>query len=200
MRVQPQDIDDVLFGQKAVLRLPAFNTCATPEIDGEVTWVSADVTHDTETGQSYDTARIRMREDQRECLKGLRLFLDMRGESFTQIGECFRSFLSHAPSNRLDRKLDGLTPQAFTDQPVMARTFASAVDDTQGADRGQPTTSRNERWEKCSKTTDWKSGNLAHSRSRPDMWHLCGVLPSSRGQGVRQACRNHMRASDRWGM
>ena len=177
--MQPQDIDNVRFGQKAVLRFPAFDTCATPEIDGEVTWVSADVTHDPKTGQSYETARIRIREDQKECLKGLRLVLDMRGESLTQIGECFRSFLSHAPSVRSDRKLGGWTPRAFVNQTVMARTFASAVDDTQGADRGRPTTSRNERWVKFSKTTDWKSGNLAHSRSRPDMWHLCGVLPSS---------------------
>jgi len=120
MRVQPQDIDNVPFGQKAVLRFPAFDTCATPEINGGVTWVSADVTHDPKTGQSYDTARLRIREDRKECLKGLRLVLDMRGEPFTQIGKCFRSFLSNAPSNRSDRRLDGLTPQAFGDQPVMA--------------------------------------------------------------------------------
>ncbi|MCP1551020.1 MULTISPECIES: hypothetical protein [Methylorubrum] len=77
--MQPQDIDNVPFGQKAVLRFPAFDTCARPEIDGEVTWVSADVTHDPKTGQSYETARIRIREDQKEFLQGLRLFLDMRG-------------------------------------------------------------------------------------------------------------------------
>jgi hypothetical protein len=62
-----------------MLRFPAFDTCATPEIDGEVTRVSADVTHDPKTGQSYDTARNRIREDRKECLKGLRLVLDMRG-------------------------------------------------------------------------------------------------------------------------
>jgi len=93
VRVQPQDIDNVRVGQKAVLRFPAFNTRTTPEIDGEVTRVSADVTQDPKTGQSYYTARIRIREDQKERLKGLRLVPGMPAESFTQIGE--RSVLSY---------------------------------------------------------------------------------------------------------
>lgn len=93
VRVQPQDIDNVRVGQKAVLRFPAFNTRTTPEIDGEVTRVSADVTQDPKTGQSYYTARIRIREDQKERLMGLRLVPGMPVESFTQIGE--RSVLSY---------------------------------------------------------------------------------------------------------
>ncbi|MEN3213450.1 HlyD family type I secretion periplasmic adaptor subunit [Methylorubrum populi] len=93
VRVQPQDIDNVRTGQKAVLRFAAFNTRTTPEIDGEVVRVSADVTQDPKTGQSYYTARIRIREDQKERLKGLRLVPGMPVESFTQIGE--RSVLSY---------------------------------------------------------------------------------------------------------
>ncbi|MCP1561902.1 UNVERIFIED_ORG: HlyD family secretion protein [Methylobacterium sp. SuP10 SLI 274] len=93
VRVQPQDIDNVRVGQKAVLRFAAFNTRTTPEIDGEVVRVSADVTQDPKTGQSYYTARIRIREDQKDHLKGLRLVPGMPVESFTQIGE--RSVLSY---------------------------------------------------------------------------------------------------------
>ena len=93
VRVQPQDFDNVRVGQKAVLRFPAFNTRTTPEIDGEVVRVSADVTQDVKTGQSYYTARIRIREDQKERLAGLRLVPGMPVESFTQIGE--RSVLSY---------------------------------------------------------------------------------------------------------
>ncbi len=93
VRVQPQDIDNVRVGQKAVLRFPAFNTRTTPEIDGEVVRVSADVTQDPKTGQSYYTARIRIREDQKERLAGLRLVPGMPVESYTQIGE--RSVLSY---------------------------------------------------------------------------------------------------------
>ena len=36
VRVQPQDIDNVRVGQKAVLRFAAFNTRTTPEIDGSL--------------------------------------------------------------------------------------------------------------------------------------------------------------------
>ncbi len=93
VRVQPQDIDNVRIGQKAVLRFPAFNTRTTPEIDGEVIRVSADVTQDAKTGLSYYTARIRIQEDQKERLKGLRLVPGMPVESYTQIGE--RSVLSY---------------------------------------------------------------------------------------------------------
>ncbi|MEH3118186.1 MAG: HlyD family type I secretion periplasmic adaptor subunit [Methylorubrum populi] len=93
VRVQPQDIDNVRIGQKAVLRFAAFNTRTTPEIDGEVTRVSADVSQDAKTGQSYYTARIRIRDDQQERLKGLRLVPGMPVESYTQIGE--RSVLSY---------------------------------------------------------------------------------------------------------
>src|SRR6185503_15439096 len=57
-KVQPQDIDQVRVGQAAVMRFSNFNTRTTPEINGEVTVVSADVTQDQRTGISYYTVRI----------------------------------------------------------------------------------------------------------------------------------------------
>ena len=93
VRVQPQDIDNVRVGQKAVLRFSAFNTRTTPEIDGEVVRVSADVTQDPKTGQSFYTARIRISDENKDRLKGLRLVPGMPVESYTQIGE--RSVLSY---------------------------------------------------------------------------------------------------------
>ncbi|MEE7458777.1 hemolysin secretion protein D [Methylorubrum populi] len=93
VRVQPQDIDNVRVGQKAILRFPAFNTRTTPEIDGEVVRVSADVTQDAKTGMAYYTARIRIRDDEKNHLKGLRLVPGMPVEAYTQIGE--RSVLSY---------------------------------------------------------------------------------------------------------
>lgn len=93
VRVQPQDIDNVRVGQKAILRFPAFNTRTTPEIDGEVVRVSADVTQDPKTGMAYYTARIRIRDGEKNHLKGLRLVPGMPVEAYTQIGE--RSVLSY---------------------------------------------------------------------------------------------------------
>jgi HlyD family secretion protein len=57
-KVQPQDIDQLSIGQAAVMRFTNFNSRTTPEINGEVTVVSADVTQDQRTGVSYYTVRI----------------------------------------------------------------------------------------------------------------------------------------------
>jgi HlyD family secretion protein len=57
-RVQPQDIDQLSIGQAAVMRFTNFNSRTTPEINGEVTVVSADVTQDQRTGVSYYTVRV----------------------------------------------------------------------------------------------------------------------------------------------
>src|SRR5262249_53061825 len=45
-------------GQEAVMRFSNFNSRTTPEVNGQVTVVSADVTQDQRTGQSYYTVRI----------------------------------------------------------------------------------------------------------------------------------------------
>jgi HlyD family secretion protein len=47
--VQPQDIDQLRIGQAAVMRFSNFNTRTTPEVNGEITLVSADVTQDQRT-------------------------------------------------------------------------------------------------------------------------------------------------------
>jgi HlyD family secretion protein len=57
-KVQPQDIDQVRMGQLAVMRFTNFNSRTTPEINGEVSVVSGDVTTDQRTGASYYTVRV----------------------------------------------------------------------------------------------------------------------------------------------
>jgi HlyD family secretion protein len=57
-RVNPQDIDKIQFGQSVALRFSAFNMRTTPEIFGSVSQISADVTTDQRTNQSYYTIRI----------------------------------------------------------------------------------------------------------------------------------------------
>jgi HlyD family secretion protein len=57
-KAQPQDIDSLRVGQSAVLRFSAFNLRTTPEINGIVTLVSADVTQDQRSGLSFYTVRI----------------------------------------------------------------------------------------------------------------------------------------------
>ncbi|WP_342108365.1 HlyD family type I secretion periplasmic adaptor subunit [Methylobacterium sp. SI9] len=93
VRIQPQDIDNVRVGQRAVLRFSAFNSRTTPEIDGTVSRVSADVASDPKTGQSFYTARITVADAQRDRLGGVRLVPGMPVEAFLQIGE--RTVLSY---------------------------------------------------------------------------------------------------------
>ena len=57
-KVNPQDIDQLQIGQKAILRFTAFNQQTTPEIDGTVSRISADITTDQRTGIGYYTVRI----------------------------------------------------------------------------------------------------------------------------------------------
>jgi HlyD family secretion protein len=93
VKIQPQDIDNVRLDQAAVLRFPAFNQRTTPEIDGVVSRVSADVTTDPKTGASYYTARIRVPEEQKQRLGSVRLVPGMPVESYMQLGD--RSVLSY---------------------------------------------------------------------------------------------------------
>jgi HlyD family secretion protein len=86
-RVQPQDIDQIWVGQRAVLKFTAFNQRTTPEINGTVDVRSADVTQDPKTGASYYTIRITVPSDEIGRLNGLKLMAGMPVEAFVQTGE-----------------------------------------------------------------------------------------------------------------
>ncbi|WP_398478120.1 HlyD family type I secretion periplasmic adaptor subunit [Tardiphaga sp.] len=92
-RVNPQDIDKLMIGQKTVLRLTAFNQRTTPELNGEVSRVSADTTTDQRTGQAYYTIRISLPPSEVTRLGDVRLIPGMPVEAFVQTGE--RTMLSY---------------------------------------------------------------------------------------------------------
>jgi membrane fusion protein, type I secretion system len=83
-RIQPQDIDQVRIGQSAALRFSAFNQRTTPELYGEVSRLSADVTEDQKTGARYYTVRITVPQSEIARLEGLRIVPGMPVESFVQ--------------------------------------------------------------------------------------------------------------------
>jgi HlyD family secretion protein len=84
VKVQPQDIDQVRLGQDAILRFPAFNQRTTPELNGEVNRVSADVAEDQKTGARYYTVRIAIPASEIARLKGLKIVPGMPVECFIQ--------------------------------------------------------------------------------------------------------------------
>src|SRR6267154_729945 len=69
-KVQPQDIDQLRIGQPAVLRFSAFNSRTTPELNGAVSVVSADVTVDQKSGANYYTIRIAVSPEEIARLEG----------------------------------------------------------------------------------------------------------------------------------
>ena len=83
-KVQPQDIDQVHIGQAAVMRFTNFNSRTTPELNGEVSVVSGDVTQDQRTGASYYTVRIAVAPDQIARLGEVKLVPGMPVEVFIQ--------------------------------------------------------------------------------------------------------------------
>jgi HlyD family secretion protein len=83
-KVQPQDIDQVHIGQPAALRFTTFNSRTTPELDGEVSVVSADVTQDQRTGASYYTVRIAVAPTEIARLGEVKLVPGMPVEVFVQ--------------------------------------------------------------------------------------------------------------------
>jgi HlyD family secretion protein len=108
-RVNPQDIDKLLIGQQTVLRLTAFNQRTTPELNGEVSRVSADTTTDQRTGQAYYTIRISLPPSEVARLGAARLIPGMPVEAFVQTGE--RTMLSY-----LAKPLSDQFMRAFRDK------------------------------------------------------------------------------------
>jgi HlyD family secretion protein len=64
VKIAPRDIDQVYVGQTATMRFAAFNQKTTPEIDGEVSLVSADITQDQRSGASYYTGRVLLKPEE----------------------------------------------------------------------------------------------------------------------------------------
>lgn len=103
VKIAPQDIDQVRVGQKASLRFPAFNQRTTPEIEGSVSLVAADLATDQRTGAMYYVARMAVPEDQLRRLEGGRLLPGMPVEAFVQTG--YRSVLSYLLKPLTDQML-----------------------------------------------------------------------------------------------
>lgn len=103
-KVNPQDIDKVQLGQSAALRFSAFNSRTTPEIFGSVSQISADITTDQRTNQSYYTVRIAMSADQIARLGDVKLVPGMPVEAYVKTGDrTVISYLMKPLSDQINR-------------------------------------------------------------------------------------------------
>ncbi|MCF8533935.1 MAG: HlyD family type I secretion periplasmic adaptor subunit [Reyranella sp.] len=83
-KIAPQEIDQVHPGQRAVVRFPAFNQRTTPELDGEIVRIGADVTQEERKNETYYSVRILVPDSELARLQGLRLVAGMPVEVFMQ--------------------------------------------------------------------------------------------------------------------
>ena len=91
--VAPQDINRLQVGQRARIRLSALDQATTPEMDGELIFVSAELVSDRESGVSYYRVRVRLDERWMPEAKKLNLISGMPVEIFVETGN--RSMLSY---------------------------------------------------------------------------------------------------------
>lgn len=84
VKITPRDIEQIYVGQSAFLRFAALNQRTTPEIEGDVVLVSADLTQDQRTGTSYYIARVSLKPDQVARLGDAKLVPGMPVDVFIQ--------------------------------------------------------------------------------------------------------------------
>lgn len=82
VQVSPNDIDQVHKFQRVTLRFTSFNQRTSPEINGIIEWVSADLTTDSQKGVSYYTAHIKISASERKRLGTVALVPGMPVEAF----------------------------------------------------------------------------------------------------------------------
>ena len=82
VKIAPRDIDQVYVGQTASMRFAAFDQKTTPEIEGEVSLVSADLTQDQRTGTSYYTVRVLLKPEELARLGNAKLVAGMPVDVF----------------------------------------------------------------------------------------------------------------------
>ena len=83
-KLPPQEIDQIRVGQPAVMRFVAFSQRTTPELNGAVVRISADVSEDTKTGARFYTIRLDVSPEEVARLGDVKLVPGMPVETLIQ--------------------------------------------------------------------------------------------------------------------
>ncbi|RUW03473.1 HlyD family type I secretion periplasmic adaptor subunit [Mesorhizobium sp. M1A.F.Ca.IN.020.03.1.1] len=103
-RVSPQDIDQLKLGQEAGLKFSAFNQRVTPELNGNVKEIAADLSLDERSGAGFYTVRIGIPRPELKKLNGLTLAPGMPVEAFFSTGNrTMLSYLVKPLADQIDR-------------------------------------------------------------------------------------------------
>ncbi|RUL96984.1 HlyD family type I secretion periplasmic adaptor subunit [Rhizobium chutanense] len=87
VKLMPTDIDQVSVGQMVHLRFSAFSQRNTPELNGVVTSIAADLTNDQRSGLSYYVVRTKVSDGEWQRLGQVTPVPGMPVEAFIQTGE-----------------------------------------------------------------------------------------------------------------
>lgn len=86
-KLSPRDIDQVRIGQPVRVRFAAFNQRTTPEINGVMSRIAADLTREQQTGFAYFVAGVSIPPDELARLEGLKLMPGMPADVYVRTGE-----------------------------------------------------------------------------------------------------------------
>jgi HlyD family secretion protein len=103
-KLPPNDIDQVRVDQKAFVRFSAFNQRTTPQLNGVVSYVSADLSHERQNDAAFYTVKVSIPGNERRRLGSLQLVSGMPAEVFLQAGSrTMMSYLLKPITDQLQR-------------------------------------------------------------------------------------------------
>ena len=100
-KLSPNDIDQVFLGQKANLRFTTFDQRTTPEMKGEIAYISASTSVDEATGQTYYVANVSVSASELAKLGDRKLMPGMPVEVFVSTES--RTALSYLAKPMMDQ-------------------------------------------------------------------------------------------------
>ena len=107
-KVAPQDVDQIHVGQPAVVQFAAFNRRTTPELNGEVIGIGADITQDDKRNEAFYAVRIRISDKEMARLEGLQPMAGMPVEVFIKTSpRTVVSYLTKPLREQIDRAFRG---------------------------------------------------------------------------------------------
>jgi HlyD family type I secretion membrane fusion protein len=92
-KARPEDIDRLRLGLPAGVKLSAFDQRSTPELEGKVSYVSADSMEDAKSGVAYFLVKVEVPESELRRLKGRSIQPGMMADVFIRTGE--RTFFGY---------------------------------------------------------------------------------------------------------
>ena len=107
-KVMPQDVDQIHVGQQAIVQFAAFNRRTTPELNGEVIGIGADITQDDKRNEAFYAVRIRISDKEMARLDGLQPMAGMPVEVFVKTSpRTVVSYLTKPLREQFDRAFRG---------------------------------------------------------------------------------------------